>query len=213
MFKKSIFYLFLLLIVLNLIVISINFFFLNSEELIGNFYSEQLAKDQVKHLIESQKKWIWFGYVIIPFLILLRISLVSLCLSIGLFFYDMENKIKFKELFSIALIGEFIFVLVGFFKFSYFYFIKVQYTLDELQQFYPLSYTNFLDLSKIEPWLVYPLQTINLFEIAYFFIIVYGLHKLLKKKYIKSLELVAVSYGTGLVIWLGLVMFLTLNIS
>ena len=82
-----------------------------------------------------------------------------------------------------------------------------------MQQYYPLSYINFLDLEKIQPWLIYPLKTINLFEIAYFFVLVYGLWKLLKNKFSKSLEIVAVSYGSGLVIWLGLVMFLTLNMS
>ena len=130
-----------------------------------------------------------------------------------MFFYDTENKIKFKQLFRVALLGEFVLVLVGYFKFGYFYFMRTEYTLQDIQQFHPLSYTNFLDLNTLEPWLVYPLQTINLFEIGYFFVLVYGLHKLLKNKYAKSFEVVAVSYGTGLFIWIGLVMFLTLNLS
>lgn len=85
--------------------------------------------------------------------------------------------------------------------------------MQDIQQFYPLSYINFLDIENIEPWLIYPLQTINLFEIAYFFVLVYGVHKLLKNNYWKSFEITAASYGTGLVIWLGLVMFLTLNLT
>jgi hypothetical protein len=136
-----------------------------------------------------------------------------LCLSIGVFFYDTENKIKFKQFFRIALLGEFVLLLVGYFKFTYFYFIKTDFTLADIQQYYPLSYTNFLDVATLEPWLVYPLQTINLFEIGYFFVLVYGVHKLLKNKYAKSFEMVAVSYGTGLIIWLGFVMFLTLNLT
>jgi hypothetical protein len=120
---------------------------------------------------------------------------------------------KFKDFFRIALLGEFVLVLVGVFKFGYFYFIKTDFTLKDLQQYYPLSYVNFLDVENLEPWLLYPLQTINLFEITYFFVLVYGLHKLLKNKYWKSFEMVTVSYGTGLVIWLGLVMFLTLNVT
>ena len=187
--------------------------FLNNEELIYNFYSELLAQDKIEELIKSQKKWAWVGYAIIPLLILIRSSLVAFCLSIGLFFYETENAIKFKQVFRIALIGEFVLVFVGIFKLVYFYFIKTAYTLQELQQFYPLSYINFLDVENLEPWLVYPLQTINLFEITYFFVLVYGMHKLLKNNYWKSFEITAASYGTGLLIWLGLVMFLTLNIS
>lgn len=185
----------------------------NTKELITGFYSEQFAQEQIDQIIDNQEKWFWVSYLVSFIIILIRASLVSFCLNIGLFFYDIENKIKFKKFFKIALLGEFILVLIGYFKVSYFYFIKTDFTLEDLQQFYPLSYTNYLDLKNIEPWLVYPLQTINLFEIAYFLVLVYGLHKLLKNKYSKSFEIVAVSYGSGLVIWLGLVMFLTLNIS
>ena len=187
--------------------------FLNTKELLYNFYAEQLAQEQVEKLFKSQQKWAWVGYAIIPLVVLLRSSLVALCLSVGVFFYNMEHTFKFKQFFRIALIGEFVLVLVGAFKLGYFYFIKTDYTLQDLQQYYPLSYINFLDLEKIQPWLVYPLQTINLFEIGYFFVLVYGLQKLLKNKFLKSVEMVMASYGTGLIIWLGLIMFLTLNFT
>ncbi|MCH3883483.1 hypothetical protein [Tenacibaculum aquimarinum] len=184
-----------------------------NDELIISHFSDLFSIEQIESYIESQKKREWLMFLFPPLIILIRSSLVAICLNIGLFFYDTENETKFKQLFRVALLGEFIFVLVGYFKFYYFVFIKTEYTLQNLQQFYPFSYTNFLDLNKIAPWLVYPLQTINLFEIGYFFVLVYGLHKLLKNKYAKSFEIVAVSYGTGLLIWLGLVSFLTLNIS
>jgi hypothetical protein len=204
-------------IVLTFILLLVAFLFnylINVNNLVYNFYSEQFAQEQIEQLLENKQKWSWVGYAIIPLLILIRTSLVAVCLSVGLFFYENEDKEpKFSQLFRVALVGEFILALVGFFKFFYFAFIKTEYTLQDAQQFYPFSYTNFLDISKIEPWLVYPLQTLNLFEIGYFFVLVYGLHKLLQNKYTKSFEIVAVSYGTGLLIWLGLVMFLTLNIT
>lgn len=206
-------FLLLILIFISILLGIVSKYFLNAEELLYNFYSEELAQEQLEKILESQKKWEWVGYAIIPLLILIRSSLVALCLSVGVFFYEMERKIPFKDFFRIALVGEFVLVLVGYFKLGYFYFIKTDYSLLDLQQYYPLSYINFLDLEKIQPWLVYPLQTINLFEFAYFFVLVYGLWKLLINNYLKSLEITAVSYGTGLIIWLGLVMFLTLNIS
>ena len=205
--------LFLFITILILVSTFLFNYLLNIDGLIYNFYSEQLAKEQIGELLENQKKWSWVNYLIMPILILLRTSLVAFCIEVGVFFYNIENKIKFKEIFRIALLGEFVLILVGLSKLAYFYFINTTYTLVDLQQFYPLSYINFLDIDKLEPWLVYPLQTINLFEVAYFFVLVYGLYKLLQNKYIKSFEIIAVSYGTGLAIWLGLVMFLTLNMS
>lgn len=205
--------LFLILIFSYLIIRFLSDICLETRELFYDFFSEQLAKEQITQLLQTQKKWAWIGYAIIPVLILLRTSFVAFCLSIGLFFYETENTVKFKQIFRIALLGEFVLVLVGWFKFFYFYFIKTDFTLQDIQQFYPLSFINFLDLENLEPWLVYPLQMVNLFEISYFFVLVYGMHKLLKNNYWKSFEITAISYGAGLTIWLGLVMFLTLNMS
>lgn len=209
--KNNIIYSFVILCCFYILSVFLLNTFLNFEDKLYNFYSEQLAQEQVEKMLEGQRKWEWLGYAIIPILVLIRSSLVAFCLSIGMFFYDMENNIPFKKFFRIALIGEFVLVLVGYFKFAYFYFIKTDYTLQDLQQYYPLSYINFLDIENMQPWLIYPLQTVNLFEIAYFFVLVYGMWKLLKNDYWKSFEITAVSYGTGLIIWLGLVMFLTLN--
>lgn len=195
------------------IIIFLSSTFLSTDDLIVEHYSDLLSNDQLSQYLENKKEWWWISYSIIPIIILIRTSLVSFCLSVGLFLYDIENKIQFKQFFRIALIGEFVLVFVGAFKLVYFYFFKIEFTLQELQQFYPLSYINFLDVENLEPWLVYPLQTVNLFEIMYFFVLVYGMHKLLKNNYWKSFEITAASYGTGLLIWLGLVMFLTLNIS
>lgn len=205
------FQLFFLIIPLFLLVTFLSQNFLNSEELTYNFYAEQLAYDQIEQLLETQKKWEWVGYAVVPLIVLIRSSLVAMCLSVGLFFYDDENEYKFKKFLNITLWGELVLVSVGYVKLIYFAFIKTDYTLKDIQQYYPLSYTNFLDLEKIEPWLIYPLQTVNLFEITYFFVLVYGLHELLKNNFWRSFEITAVSYGTGLAIWLGLVSFLTLN--
>lgn len=208
--KKSLIFTISLLLVL---IGEISKKLLNIDELVINYHSNQFTQQQIADYLANQKKWEWLGYVIIPIIILLRSSLVATCLSIGMFFYNMEHKLKFKQFFKVALLGEFVLVLVGFVKLGYFLFIKTDYTLQDIQQYYPLSYINFLDIKNLEPWLIYPLQTINVFEVAYFFVLVYGLHKLLKNNYWKSFEITAASYGTGLAIWIGLVMFLTLNMS
>jgi len=213
MFKINNFKFYLIVMIITILITFYTNYLLNLDELLYNFYSEKLVQEQVENLLSTQQKWAWLGYAFIPLLILIRTSLVALCLSIGQFIYNVENTFRFKQFFRIALIGEFVLVLVGFFKLGYFYFIKTDYTLEDVQQYYPLSIINLLNLKNLEPWLLYPLQTINLFEVAYFFVLVYGLWKLLKNEYIKSFEMVMTSYGGGLLIWLGLVMFLTLNMS
>jgi len=204
--------------IINLIILVITLYFKNvidTRELIYNFYSEQLAQEQLDKLIENQQKWSWVGYAIIPLVILIRSSLVALTLSVGNFFYNMDEVElpKFKDFFRVALLGEFVLLFVGIFKLLYFLFIKTDYDLLDLQRYYPLSLINFADIDNLEPWLVYPIQTINLFEVIYFLVLVYGMHKLLKSNYWRDFEITAVSYGIGLLIWLGLVTFLTLNMT
>jgi len=206
-------YLFLIIVIIGILITLLIKYYLSIDKLFYNFYSEKLVRDQIEKIQEFKKKWAWVGYAVIPLMVLLRSSLVALCLSIGVFFYDIERKIAFKKYMRIALMGEFVLVLVGLFKFGYFYFIKTDFTLQDLQQYYPLSYINFLDRTNLQPWLIYPLQTLNLFELVYILVLVFGVNKLLQNTFTKSLEMVAVSYGTGLLIFMGFVMFLTLNMT
>jgi hypothetical protein len=184
-----------------------------SSELIHEYYIDFLPQKKISELLTTQKKWEWISYILLPLIVFLRASLVSTSLNIGLFFYDTENKIYFKQLFKIALLGEFVLVLVGYVKFFYFTFFRTNYTLLDVQQFYPFSIINFFNIESLETWFIYPLQTVNLFEIGYFFVLVYGLHKLMRNNYWKSFEIIAISYGLGLLIWMGCVMFLTLNLN
>jgi len=135
--------LFLTVVILTLLITLLVKYGLGLDKLVYNFYAEQLAKNQLEKMQAVQQKWAWVGYAIVPVMVLLRSSLVALCLSIGVFFYDIERKIAFKKYMRIALMGEFVLVLVGLFKFGYFYFIKTDFTLQDLQQYYPLSYINF----------------------------------------------------------------------
>ena len=61
---------------------------------------------------------------------------MAISLNVGMFFYDIEHPFKFRQFFRIALLGEFVLVLVGYFKLGYFYFIKTDYTLEELQYYF-----------------------------------------------------------------------------
>jgi len=188
---------------------------LNTDELIFNSLGEQLTPVQIHKLLQSQEKWAWMGYAIIPLLIFVRTSLVATCLSIGYYLYHINDlkAMKFKYFFNIAIQAEVVLLLVGVSKLVWFNYIDTTFTLQDLQQFYPLSVVNFLDMQNIDTWLLLPLQTLNLFEVVYWFALAYGLFELIKGKFWKSFEITMVSYGTGLVIWVVCIMFFTLNMS
>ncbi len=58
----------------------------------------------------------------------------------------------------------FILLIPGLVKIIWFLFIQTNYTIQDLQLFYPFSLLNLVNSGMLEPCLLYPLQVLNLFE-------------------------------------------------
>lgn len=184
---------------------------LHLDELLYNNLYERLTFNQVENIREFKEKWEWSGYLITPLLLIIKISIIAAILDAGCFFFDKE--IKYKKLFNIVVKAEFVFLLVIVFKTAWFYFFQTNYNLEDLQYFYPLSALNIIGYDGLQPWFIYPFQVLNLFELAYWFILAYLIDKELKENTDKGFSIVASSYGVSLLIWVVGVMFFTLNIS
>ncbi|MCG6187377.1 hypothetical protein [Maribellus maritimus] len=77
-----------------------------------------------------------------------------------------------------------------------------------------------LNKNTVDPLFLYPLSLINIFELGYFLILAWLLVGVINEtngerpvKFGKSLQLVTTSYGSGLLLWVVLVMFITLNLN
>lgn len=202
---------YLILILLTFILSICSKSILNLDKLLINSLAEKLTNDQINEVVGIKRKWEWLSYILIPILLLLKSSIIAAILDIGCFFFGKE--IKYKNLFNIVVKAEFIFLLIIIVKTTWFYFFQTDFTLEDLQYFYPLSALNIIGYQGLEPWYIYPFQVINLFEVAYWFILSYLIGKELNETTEKGLSIVASSYGVGLLIWVVGVMFLTLNMS
>ena len=178
----------------------------------------KLTALQIKEIFALQEKWNWLSYTIIPILLLIKTTLISSILYIGTFFYS-KVKVTFKQLFNAVVKAEFVFLGVGVLKIIWFYFFQANYTLEDLQYFYPLSALNIVGYQGLDAWFIYPLQVLNLFELAYWLLLSYFIGKLAftEKDKGKPMDLgfkiVASSYGSALLLWVVVVMFFTLNYS
>lgn len=204
-------HLFILIVLSSIILSYCSKLLLKTDVITIKTLAEQLTNKQINEMIAFQKKWQWLEYIITPLLLVVKISLVAVILDLGCFIFD--KKIKYKQLLNIAVKAEFILLSVIVFKTIWFYVFQQEYTLEDLQYFYPLSALNIIGYEGLEPWYIYPLQVLNLFELVYWLIIAYLLGKALKISTDKGLGIVASSYGIGLIIWVVGVMFLTLNIN
>ncbi len=203
---------FLILCFCTFLLAEITRYALNTNGLLYNSLADQLTVEQLNKAFSNLRKWQLIGYILIPILIFLKTHAIALTLSMGTYFFN--TKVPYKKLWNIVLKAEFIFLLVGVLKLVRFYFFKTDFTLEELQIFYPLSMLSIIGSEMVEPWYVYPLQVLNAFEVIYWVVLALLLdHALNNKKGNMGIKIVASSYGPALLIWVVAVMFFTLNMS
>jgi hypothetical protein len=185
---------------------------LNIDKLLYLSLAESLTNNQIQEIFAFQIRWHWLEYLIIPIILLIKTSLIASILYMGIFFFS-KIPITFKQLWNFVIIAEFIFLIVPIIKTIWFYFFQTDYTLEDIQYFYPLSALNIVGYKGLEPWLIYPFQIINLFELAYWLILAYFIGKITENNMDRGLKIVASSYGSALLLWAAVIMFFTLNYS
>jgi len=162
-------------------------------------------------IIEFQHRFGPLIYAMVPLGLLLRAAAVAFCLLAGALLG--AHKLSFGTAFKIALFAEAAFVASALLKLLLLAFSHPVTRLQDMQEFAPLSLYSILNPGSVPGWLMYPLQTLNLFEIAYWFLLAAGLRYFLGQPLGKMLILVISTYGIGLLGWITSVEFLTINAS
>ena len=136
---------------------------------------------------------------------------MSLCLQTGALIQNI--KLKFSTTFTIALTAEFVFLLPPIVKLCWFGFFKTNYTITDIQQFYPLSALNLFDIKSLAAFLIYPFSTLNVFEVLYWVLLAGGIKQALNTSFDKGLKVVVSGYLPALVLWMLCIMFITVSLS
>ncbi|MBP7172943.1 MAG: hypothetical protein KBA33_02600 [Cloacibacterium sp.] len=210
----KILYLFSIIVLLHIFINFLDLSFIRTDSKIFDFLSKDYPSQVVQNYMESQKKWWWVSYAVTPLLIGIKVLLIAFCLNfIKLFDLAGLEKVKFSDFLFIVLLAEFIFIIAGAYKFINFYWLEPDFTLEDLQTYYPISLISLREHISTEKWLAYPLQLVNLFEFFYWGFLAWGITELSdnKVKFSKSFGLVTLTYGVGLLFWVGVVCFLILN--
>lgn len=181
-----------------------------SDDLFIEYFSEQLSYDRIVSLLEKQKKYFWMSYIFVPLILLIKITYSSCSIYSGYFVKNI--KISFNTIFYGALLSEPVFLLPKLIKFFWFLFDD-QYDLIEYRYFHPFSLLNLIEVKNIMAWYIYPLQLINLFEVFYCISIAWILNKVLVVGFIKTLKIVSISYGLGMLLYIVSILFLVVSLS
>ena len=211
----------LFLLLSSILLVEISKYLFDFDKLIYSKLIDGVSNHEINLYINNLKKWRLISQLLLPFLILIKVTIIGIILYIGTFFYS-KTKVTFKQLFDAVVKAEFVFLGVGVLKIVWFYFFQTNYTLEDLQYFYPLSALNIVGYKGLDAWFIYPLQVLNLFELAYWFLLAYYVGKIASPTKSKEenkypidfgLKIVASSYGSALLLWVVVVMFFTLNYS
>jgi hypothetical protein len=204
-------YLFIGIIAVNILVTWLSKSLLIDEVVFYNTYSEQLTYERSLQLFENMQRFSWLSYVILPVVLLLKFTIISIVIYTGVFFFNKNEKVKYKRIFKIIVASEIVFIVVSISKLLWFHFFGGNYDLNDLGFFYPLSLINLFDISEVNKVWVYPLQVINIFQIVYIILISYALKNVCNINPSVSDRIVLSAYLPALVIWVVLIMFLTIE--
>lgn len=206
--KKLEFFLFISLLYI-LFSVLLNEFIIK-DNLYYQTLGEQLARERIEEFLEFKHKWDWIGYLIIPVILFFKFLLVALCLETGSILQG--YKTSFKQMFHIAMFAELVFLFAQMIKTIVIALTKLE-DLNELQYIASFSLLNIINNKNIDPWFIYPLHTMNIFEIVYWLFLAFILKTLLQKEYSRMIKFVLSTYGIGLLILIIVVMFINVNFS
>ena len=193
-----------------LITYAFSHFLLTRDVYYASFQS-QLDNTRIDRLFDMQAKYSWIGFLSVPVCLLIKNFLVALCLQSGLLLNNI--KLTLSKTFKIALTAEFVFLLPMLIKLCWFLLAKTDYTLTEVQQFYPLSALSLFNQENLSALLIYPFQTFNVFEILYWILLAGGIKQALNTDINQGIKVVFYGYIPALVLWMVCVMFITVSLN
>jgi hypothetical protein len=212
-FSLNKFPLFLVVIMVNVLIMWLSKATLINEVVFYNTFSEQLSYERSLELFKNLEKLSWIGYAFIPIVLFIKFSLISIIIYTGVFFCDLHEKISFRDVFGVVIASEIVFILASLIKFLWFSFFAGNYDLNDVNFFFPLSLSNLFSRSEVDKIWIFPLQSLNLFQVIYILLLSYGLYVQTGISQTKIEKAVWVSYLPGMVIWIALIMFLSIGSS
>lgn len=137
----------------------------------------------------------------VPLVYLWKFTVIGFVVWVGCFLFG--YRVTFSQSWGIAIVSEFIFLIPEIVKIIWFMVINTDPTYDEVRSFYPLSLMNFFDTYAVSKRYAYPLRALNLFEVAYCFALVSGVHYFARKEKKIAWFIVLGSYVLLFICWLA----------
>lgn len=140
-------------------------------------------------------------YLSVPLFLGWKWFWTTLTIWIGCFMFG--YRLHFNQLWKIVMLAEIVFFLPEILKVVWFTLFGSDPNYYDYLAFYPFSLINFFDYTQIDPKWLYPLKSLNIFEVLYWPVLMIGIYFLSGKKLRISAYIVLSTYVLFFFVWLG----------
>jgi hypothetical protein len=185
-----------LIYITNHFILTVNFY-AKSGDFVSAFPGQELE------VYQTLQKWIYLSSVLY---LLIKLCSITLILYTALFLSGYE--LSFEKLFRVTVFCEYIFMLPAVIKIIGFRNAYPEGNLMDWHKYFVLSSLSLFPAAPAD-W-YYTLQTFNVFEIVYWFLLAFGISRAAQLTFDHSLRIVVSSYLPALIVWVALITFCSL---
>jgi hypothetical protein len=185
--------LFVLLCLSTLLLLYVKIGFIENETAAFEFLQDR-PEGFILRLLNAIK------FLSVPFVYLWKFTVIAFVVWIGCFMFG--YRVTYTQCWGVVIGAEYIFLIPEILKIMWFMFVHSDPTLNDISAFYPLSMMHFFDYYNIDKRWAYPLRALNLFEIAYWFLLVEGIQHYAQKDKRYIWIIVSCSYILIFFLWL-----------
>jgi len=139
-------------------------------------------------------------YLSIPVIYLFKFTIIAFFVWVGCFGFG--YRVTYSECWHVVLVAEIIFILPELLKIFWFLYFETDPNYSEVKAFYPLSLINLVNFEQVGKQWHYPLKSINVFEVIYWFLLAVGIYIKSGKVYKQSLVIASFGYVLPFLFWL-----------
>lgn len=185
--------LFILLCVFTLLLLYIKIAFIENETAAFEFLQDR-PEGGILKMLNALKLFS------VPLVYLWKFTVIAFIIWIGCFLFG--YRVTYRQCWGVVIGAEFIFLVPEILKIAWFMTVNTDPSYAEVMSFYPLSLLNLVDYENLDKKWVYPLKALNIFEVAYWFLLVAGIHHYARKSRQTVWFIVACSYILLFFLWL-----------
>lgn len=137
----------------------------------------------------------------IPLVYLWKFTVIAFVIWVGCFMFG--YRVTYAQCWGVVIGAEFVFLIPEVLKIGWFMFVETDPSYFEIRAFYPFSLIQLFDYSEIDARWAYPLRALNVFEVAYWILLVEGIHHYARKERKVVWFIVAASYILIFFLWLA----------